>query len=255
MRLLADLHVHSVASGHAFSTIAENAAAARNSGLELIAITDHGPAVPQGSHFWYFWNLKVVPSILNGVRILKGCEANVSPSAENLIDLPEMVLENLDFVAVGFHPLSGCDGNDRARNTELLLQVMANPYVDQISHPGNEEEFPLLLDPIVEAAVRYNVILELNGHSFDATSSRSSSAKREREFAQAALAAGAPISIGSDAHFALHVGRFEAAVAVAEELGYTEERIVNHSAESVLAHLTAKRARPRLDTGGVWETP
>ena len=255
MRLLADLHTHTVASGHAFSTLTENAHAARARGLELIAITDHGPTVPQGAHPWYFWNLKVIPSVLDGVRLLKGCEANVSLDSENGLDLPDIILGWLDFVAVGFHPHTGFDAPDRARNTEALLRVMAHPLVDQITHPGNDDEFPLDLDAVVEAAVRHNVILELNDHSFDPTSSRAGSTAREREFAQAAFDAGAPVAIGSDAHYALYVGRFETAIAVAEEIGFAEERIVNRSAESVLAHLTGKRERPRLDIGGEWTWP
>ena len=97
---------------------------------------------------------------------------------------------------------------------------MANPLVDMITHPGNEDEFPLDLDAIVAAAVRHNVILELNDHSFDPHSSRvdldaraSASSRRRRS------RPGAPVAIGSDAHYALHVGRFDAALAVAEELG------------------------------------
>ena len=255
MRLLADLHTHTVASGHAYSTLTENALAARAKGLELIAITDHGPSVPEGAHAWYFWNMQVVPSMLDGVRILKGCEANVSLESENGIDLPDRVLAGIDFVAVGFHPTTGFDTPDRARNTDALLRVMANPLVDQITHPGNEDEFPLDLGAVVAAAVRYNVILELNDHSFDPGSSRVGSTAREQEFAAAAFSAGAPVSIGSDAHYALHVGHFDAALAIAEEIGFTEERLVNRSAASVLAHLTAKRARPRLDVGGVWTWP
>ena len=255
MRLLADLHTHTMASGHAYSTLTENAQVARAYGLELIAITDHGPSVPQGAHPWYFWNLKVVPGVLDGVRILKGCEANVVQDTDNGLDLSDQALELLDFVAVGFHPTAGFDEPDRARNTEALLRVMANPLVDQVTHPGNDDEFPLDLAAIVEAAVRYNVILELNDHSFDPASSRSGSTGREREFARAAYDAGAPISIGSDAHYALHVGRFDAAIAIAEEFGFAEKRIVNRDAASVLAHLTGKRERPRLDIGGTWSWP
>jgi histidinol phosphatase-like PHP family hydrolase len=42
MDLAADLHVHTVASGHAYSTIAEIADEAARKGLDAIAITDHG---------------------------------------------------------------------------------------------------------------------------------------------------------------------------------------------------------------------
>jgi histidinol phosphatase-like PHP family hydrolase len=78
---------------------------------------------------------------------------------------------------------------------------------------------------------------------------------REQEFARAAAAAGAPIAIGSDAHYALQVGRFDTAVAAAEEIGITEDQLVNRDAASVLDFLTSKRERPRLDVGGVWEWP
>jgi putative hydrolase len=132
---------------------------------------------------------------------------------------------------------------------------MANPNVDMISHPGNEDEFPVDMDVIVEAAVRHNVILELNDHSFAPTSARSASAHREREFAAAAHAAGAPMAIGSDAHYALHVGRFDAALAVAEEIGVDLNRLVNRDAKTTLAHLEAKRPRPRLEVGGEWQWP
>lgn len=255
MRLLADLHTHTVASGHAFSTATELVHAARARGLQLIAITDHGPTVPQGAHPWYFWNSKVLPSTLDGVRILKGCEANVSLTEDNGIDLPDQVLQLLDFVAVGFHPLTGFDRKDRARNTEALLQAIANPLVDQITHPGNDEEFPVDRDAVVEAAVANEVILELNAHSFDPSSSRSAASRCERDFAYAAFEAGALIAIGSDAHYALHVGRFDAAIAVAREIGIPEERIVNRDAATVLEFLLGKRERPRLDVGGDWTWP
>lgn len=255
MRLLADLHTHTIASGHAYSTVTENARAARSRGLELIAITDHGPTVPQGAHPWYFWNAKVIPSTLDGVRILKGCEANPSLVDDNGIDLPDDLLRLLDFVSVGFHPLTGFDDRDRVKNTEVLLRVIENPYVDQIAHPGNEAEFPVDLEAVVAAAVRHSVILELNDHSFAPTSARSAGSAREREFAEAALASGAPIAIGSDAHYALHVGRFDAASAVALELGITADDVVNRDAASVIGFLTGKRERPRLEMGGEWMWP
>lgn len=255
MRLLADLHTHTIASGHAYSTFAEMVHGAAANGLELIAITDHGPSVPQGAHPWYFWNMKALPSVLDGVRVLKGCEANVAADTENGIDIPDLVLEALDFVAVGFHPLTGFDEHDTARNTEALLRVIANPLVDQITHPGNVHEFPVDRDAVVTAAAKHGVILELNDHSFAPTSARASSSASEREFARAAFEAGAPIAIGSDAHFHVHVGRFDAAIRVAREIGIAEDRIVNRSAQSVLAHLLARRERPRLDSGGVWSDP
>jgi hypothetical protein len=63
------------------------------------------------------------------------------------------------------------------------------------------------------------------------------------------------MAIGSDAHYALQVGSFDTALAVAEKIGLTEERLVNRDAATVLAHLQAKRPRPRLDVGGECQWP
>jgi putative hydrolase len=252
MRLLADLHVHTIASD-GYCTVTELAIAARGRGLELIAITDHGPAAaPRGAELYYFRNQRVVASVIDGVRVLKGCEANIVPGTDNGLDLPDDHLARLDFVAVGFHPGTGFDVIDRVRNTEALLQVIENPYVDLIAHPGNDAQFPLELEAVVAAAARHRVALELNNHSFDDMTPRSKATERECEFASAAKAAGAPVAVGSDAHFANRVGVFDAAIAAAESLGFSEDEILNHSAESVLGFLTGKRERPYLEAGGEW---
>ena len=247
MRLLADLHTHTVASGHAFSTVTELANAASGKGLELIAITDHGPSVPDGAHAWFFWNCRAIPGVLSGVRILKGCEANVADT-ENGLDLPDEVISVLDIVAVGFHPLTGYDDGTRASNTRALVRAMSNPLVDIVTHPGNTEDFPVDVAAIVATAVERGVALELNNHSFDPASSRSASSSGERRFAIAARDAGALISIGSDAHFHDQVGTFDQAIAVAEEIRFPIARIVNRDASSVLEFLRDRRARPQLDT-------
>lgn len=228
--------------------------AAHAKGLELIAITDHGPQVPQGAHPWYFWNLKMTPSVYKGMRVLHGCEANVvGDLSENGLDLPDMVLEVLDFVQVGLHSFCGFDERDRAKNTEGVLRALENPFVDQLNHPGNEDNFPLDLDQIIKAAKRNNVIVELNAHSFDEHGSRGGSSEREVAFAHASYQAEIPIAIGSDAHYIDAIGEFDVPLKVAAELGIPEEYFLNRSPEAVLDHLKAKRLRPRLDWGPVIE--
>ena len=44
--LIADLHMHTLMSGHAFGTIREMAFEAAAKNLQLIGITEHGPGVP-----------------------------------------------------------------------------------------------------------------------------------------------------------------------------------------------------------------
>ena len=43
MELVVDTHTHTISSGHAYSTITENAVQAKINGMEAIAMTDHDP--------------------------------------------------------------------------------------------------------------------------------------------------------------------------------------------------------------------
>ena len=51
---VADVHTHSLMSGHAFGTIREMAAAASEQGLELLGVTEHGPGIPGTVNPIYF---------------------------------------------------------------------------------------------------------------------------------------------------------------------------------------------------------
>ncbi|MFW5991661.1 MAG: PHP domain-containing protein, partial [Halanaerobiaceae bacterium] len=53
MKIEVDLHMHTLNSGHAYSTITEMAKAAAGQNLKLIAVTDHGPLLPGGPHEYY----------------------------------------------------------------------------------------------------------------------------------------------------------------------------------------------------------
>ena len=74
MKYKLDVHTHSVASGHAYSTIEEMARFAAQKGLEILGITEHAPGIPGTCDPIYFRNLHVVPRQLFGVRLLLGAE-------------------------------------------------------------------------------------------------------------------------------------------------------------------------------------
>ena len=65
-----DLHAHTVASAHAYSTVSDYFAVAKEKGIKLFAITDHGPDMADAPHRWHFLNMKVIPRIVDGVGIL-----------------------------------------------------------------------------------------------------------------------------------------------------------------------------------------
>lgn len=72
-----DVHTHTIASGHAYSTMNEMIKAASEKGLSLYGITEHTSGVPGSCNDLYFTNLKVVPRKLFGIEILLGAEINI----------------------------------------------------------------------------------------------------------------------------------------------------------------------------------
>ncbi|MCR4401256.1 MAG: phosphatase [Firmicutes bacterium] len=241
MRLVADLHTHSIASGHAYNTIDEMARAAREAGLEMIAVTDHGPSIPGGPHRYYFGNLRVIPATIEGVEVLKGVEANIiSPSGE--LDLPDRTLQKLEFVLAGFHVGTGYDGGTVEENTRAMIAAMENPHVDAIAHPGNPA-FQVDVEEVVKAAKRLGKLLEINNSSL--TIVRLDSRENCHRFAELAGALGVTVVIGSDAHHASRVGVFDAAVELAESAGLTEDLVLNTSTRRIMDFL---RSRGKIRT-------
>ena len=236
MRILMDLHTHTVASGHAYSTIMENAKAAAEKGLEGIAMTDHGPAMPGGAHLYHFWNLTALPQQIAGVRVLRGVEANIIDSRGGL-DVPADILDRLDIVLAGLH--GGCiRSGTTADNTRAMLAAMANPWVDIIVHPGNDE-FLINPEAVVEVAVRYGCALEVNNASLSYI--RQGSKPFCKRLVSLAKEGGVPLVVGTDSHFAASVGEFAGALELLHSCGVPEEQVLNTSWGRLEQHLARRR--------------
>lgn len=226
-------------SGHAYSTVTEIAAAARDKGLSMVAITDHGPAMPGGPHPYYFGNQRVLPEEIGGIRILKGVEANII-NEQGELDLEPFYLERLDIVLAGFH--SKCFPEaDSESCTRAMLNTIDNPFVDIIVHPGNPE-FPVDYERVVRRAAEKGMPLEINNSSF--CGSRKGSTDNCREIAELIARYGGPVVIGSDAHFAWDVGRFDDALETVTGAGIKEEQVLNTSMEKIFKYLQRKKDLP-----------
>lgn len=66
MKLIADLHTHTLFSTHAYSSPEEMIRRAGEMGLYAIALTDHGYAMPGSPGAWYFGNMIEIPHRLHG---------------------------------------------------------------------------------------------------------------------------------------------------------------------------------------------
>lgn len=233
-----DLHVHTVASGHAFSTIEEIARAAVERGLKGVGMTDHGPSMPAAPHLYHFMVLGFIPDTLLGVRIFRGVEANILDGGK--VDLEDSYLENLDVVLAGFHADCGYSGTSMADHTRTMLQVMENPLVNIISHPGNPE-FPVDYSAVVDQAIATGTALEINSSSFKRA--RRGSAPNCMEIVRLCAERGALVAVGSDAHIAQGVGEFSDALAALNQVGLKAEQVVNRTLESTLEFLGCSTAQ------------
>jgi putative hydrolase len=234
LELVLDTHAHTVACGHAYSTIKEIAEEAANKGLKLIAITEHGPSMPGTTRPYFFSNIRVVPSNICGVRVLKGIEANIMDS-DGRLDLPDNLLARLDIVIASLHDVTIQPG-DVEYNTQAMVNAMKNPYVDIIAHPGNPV-FAIDIEKVVEAAKQYNVLLEINNHSFTA---RKGSYDNCLNIARKVKVLNWQVALGSDAHICYDIGNFTDAMDIVTKAEMTEDNVINTSVYKLLNFLKQK---------------
>lgn len=234
-----DIHTHTVASTHAYSTIHDYIAEAERKGVRLFACTDHGPEMADAPHFWHFVNLRVLPRVVNGVGILRGIEANIK-NVFGEIDCNERMQEGLDIILAGFHEpvFAPCDSDS---HTRAMINCMRSGRVDVITHPGNPA-FPVDIRAVVEAAVECNVALEINNSSF--LHSRRGSEGNCQRFAELARDLGATLVMGSDSHVAYSLGGFDIALDILQRCHFPEERLLNTSPRRLLAFLEQRGHAP-----------
>jgi putative hydrolase len=129
-----DLHMHTVASTHAYSNLHDYITQAKLKNIKLFAITDHGPDMADAPHYWHFVNMRIWPRVVDGVGILRGIEANIK-NTQGEIDCTGPMLTSLDLILAGFHePVFA--PQDKATNTEAMIATIASGNVHIISHPG-----------------------------------------------------------------------------------------------------------------------
>ena len=238
-----DLHVHSNTNVHAFSTIKENAEYASSIGMKVIAITNHGPALEDTPHWWQLLNIRIVPEYVNGVRILKGVEANIVGENGEL-DINQKIYEQMEIILAGFHGNHLYLKNKNVeKNTRAVINLMKSQKVDVLVHLGNPE-FPIDYEMVAKTAKECNVALELNNSSLGGT--RVGSEKTCRALAKFAKQYGCYICINTDSHFCEQIGNTPLAREIAEEINYPEELILNSSEERLFKFLELrKNLRPK----------
>lgn len=234
-KLIADLHTHTIASTHAYSTVTEMVRAAGEKGLYALAITDHARTMPGAPGPWYFSCLHELPLHYRGVLTIAGIEVNVLDFEGN-IDLEPKDGERLDWVVASIHHLGleGLKDPDVEKTTHLWLQVAKNPKVNVIGHSG-DPLFAYDYEKVIPVFGENHKLVEINNHSFE---NRKENIGNCKKIALCCKRHGVPIVVDSDAHFETSVGKFDFALEMLSEIDFPEELILNASQERLDDYLS-----------------
>ncbi|GAB4263031.1 PHP domain-containing protein [Thermincola ferriacetica] len=241
MEFFADYHTHTVYSDGG-GTIEENARAAKEKGLEVLGITDHGPAnIGVGvknadTYLEIKEEIEAVRLKIPELKILCGAEANIT-GLDGAIDIPDNIVKKLDFLIVGLHPfvwgkspadfLSIVAGNQLApvsqsirkkvkvNNTKALIECIHKHKVFCISHPGLK--MPVDIEELSRHCAARDTALEINtGHKYN-----------KHDLVVKALPAGVNFVVNSDAHFPDTVGRLLDGRLVLDRFNVPVDRVTN----------------------------
>lgn len=232
MKALIDLHTHALASGHAYSTIKENIEYAKINGLKFYGISDHGIDMPGGPHLFYFHNIKVLPKVVDGVRILKGMEVNIIDYDGNIDIYDEHTTKGLDYLIASLHTVC-LDPGTKEENTRATLNAMDKDKVKIIGHP-DDGRYPIDYEPIVKKAKEKNILLEVNNSSLSPNSFRQGAYENYKEMLKLCKEQGVRIILGSDAHICYQVGIFDDAQKLLEEVDFPKELVINYHEDQII---------------------
>ena len=251
IKIKTDTHTHTLASGHAYSTIEENLRAGKEQGLELVGITDHFSSffVPSTDFacFGFFINKKALPEVWHGVRLLFGAEVDIIDLKGNLLghDLynpypnkngvkltyEEGILNRLDYLIASVHYKDFAANSTVVENTELYIKALEHENVKILGHIGRSGlEFDI--DEVVKAAKSLNKMIEINEASFG-----HGETVRERclKVALACAKYGTKIAVNSDAHSSFEIGKYPNTENFLDEIDFPVELIGNRDAEIFLS--------------------
>ena len=226
MKTLLDVHTHTVASGHAYSTIQEMAREAANRGLQILGITEHAPGIPGTCNPIYFRNLHIVPRLMYGVRLLLGAELNILDT-KGTLDLSEYYYRKMDIRIAGVHSLCW-EGGTKEENTAGVVAA--------ISHPGDGTA-ELLFEPLVLAAKESRTLLEINNSSLNPVRDKEAAVVNNLEILRLCKQYDVPVILSSDAHISFDIADYHFIHPLLAQTEFPEALILNDKPQAFLDYL------------------
>ena len=200
----------------------------------MLGITEHGSSIPGTCGLLYFKNMFVVPRRMYGIRLLMGCEVNILDT-EGHLDLNDEYLDRLDIGIAGIH-LVCWQGGGVEENTRGMINVIRNPKIHIISHPGDGTA-ELDFEPLVLAAKESHTLLEVNNHSLAPQRHKAVARDNNLEILRLCKKHGVPTILGSDAHVSFQIADYERLRPLLAETEFPDELIMNYWPERFFDYL------------------
>ena len=240
--LRGDLHMHTTETDGK-DDIRTMAVAAREAGLEYIAITDHTRSLAMANGLdeqralAHAARIRAVDAEGLGIRLLAGVECDIK--LDGSLDLADDCLAALDLVVASVHSGFNLDRQDM---TARVVRAIDNVHVDIIGHPTGRmllkrEAYPIDMDAVIDAALRTGAALEINSaaHRLDLHDAHARLA-RDR---------GVPLVISSDSHSQRGFGTLRWGVATARRAWLQPADVLNTRSFADCRAALRRHRRPR----------
>ncbi len=235
MKLIADLHTHSIASTHAYATITEMVQEASDLGLFALAITDHARTMPGAPGPFYFESLSIIPAYLKNVRVIKGIEANICDYNGNL-DVEESLQKSLEWVVASMHTLTLKGKPSVEKCTHAYLKLAENPNVNVIGHSG-ASYYKYDYEKVIPVFAKEGKLVEINDSAFRY---KKESLENCVNIARLCKKYGARVCVNTDSHFTHTLGRAEETFQILKEIDFPQKLVVNATVENLKAYFDEK---------------
>lgn len=219
-----DIHMHTTETDGSAS-IREMAEAARNRGLDYIAITDHSQAVRVADGMTperlatHIERIREVDATLDDFSILTGIEVDILDDGELDMDLD--LLAECDWVVGSIHKHFDMEP---AAMTDRLVDAVESDLISCLGHPtgrilGGRDGYTYDFDAVADAARERQVALEINGST--------GRLDLNAELARRARSEDVELVLGSDAHSTRGLDNLTYAIQQARRAWLTAEDVLN----------------------------
>lgn len=229
-----DAHTHTIVSGHAYNTMDEMINYAEKKGMEMLCITEHGPALPGSAHEFYFSNMHILKKKKTPIPVLFGCEANIL-DAWGKLDISDFTCERQQIIIASLHTCCYIS-REKGSCTQALIKACENPHVNILGHI-DDGTFPLDYEAVVKAAKETGTIIEMNNSSHNPEGFRKNAKENDYEILKLCKKMNVPICLSSDAHMKEEIGDFSYLIPILKDVKFPKNLIINKDKATFLKAL------------------